>query len=140
MIMETTNPQTTETVNWQTAKLPKNRTSWKSYMHALLSALPKKHHDNYLEKLNTSIQFWKTKGGSLSPDMIKKLKKAGVKLEVGTSTNSKTDKLPVKMDYLDDTDIKGGQKIPTYKRVCICILKNDYSCTYMGFSEAKEKK
>ena len=33
------------------------------------------------------------------------------------------------MDYLDDIDIPAEFKeIPTYKRMCICILKNDHVC------------
>ena len=30
------------------------------------------------------------------------------------------------MEYLDDIDIPEFRELPTYKRVCICILKNDY--------------
>ena len=37
------------------------------------------------------------------------------------------------MEYLDDIDIPEFRELPTYKRVCICILKNDYYCKYMGF-------
>ena len=38
------------------------------------------------------------------------------------------------MDYLDDIDIAEFREIPTYKRMCICILKNDHACKYMGFA------
>ena len=41
------------------------------------------------------------------------------------------------MDYLDDIDIAEFKEIPTYKRMCICILKNDYVCKYMGFALTK---
>jgi len=42
------------------------------------------------------------------------------------------------MDYIDDVDLTEFQLIPTFKRVCICILKNDHSCKYMGFGMTKE--
>ena len=41
------------------------------------------------------------------------------------------------MDYLDDIDIKEFKEIPTYKRMCICIMKNDHLCKTMGFSLTK---
>ena len=45
------------------------------------------------------------------------------------------------MEYLDDIKISEFRELPTYKRVCICILKNDYHCKYMGFSlNTQEKK
>ena len=43
------------------------------------------------------------------------------------------------MDYLDDIDIAEFREIPTYKRMCICILKNDHACKYMGFALNKEE-
>lgn len=44
------------------------------------------------------------------------------------------------MEYLYDIDIAEFRGIPTYKGVCICIIKNDHVCKYMGFSSTKEKK
>ena len=32
------------------------------------------------------------------------------------------------------------KEIPTYKRMCICILKNDHVCKYMGFALTKKEK
>ena len=43
------------------------------------------------------------------------------------------------MGYLDDIDIPEFREIPTYKRMCICILKNDHACKYMGFALTKEE-
>ncbi len=43
------------------------------------------------------------------------------------------------MEYLDDIDIEEFKEIPTYKRMCICILRNDHTCKYMGFSLTKEE-
>jgi predicted phosphoadenosine phosphosulfate sulfurtransferase len=43
------------------------------------------------------------------------------------------------MDYLDDIDITQFKEIPTYKRMCICIIKNDHLCKYMGFSLTKDE-
>ncbi len=44
------------------------------------------------------------------------------------------------MEYLDDIDIEEFREIPSYKRMCICILKNDHICKYMGFSQTRSEK
>ena len=31
------------------------------------------------------------------------------------------------------------KSIPTYKRMCICIMKNDTTCKYMGFAQTKSE-
>ncbi len=43
------------------------------------------------------------------------------------------------MEYQEDIDIPEFREIPTYKRMCICILRNDHACKYMGFSPNKEE-
>lgn len=129
----------TKAMGWQSIKLPKGYT-WKKYMYFLLDTLPEETRANYLNKLDVSQQFWKARGGCLSLDTIRRLREAGVTIYVEKSTNYKTDKLPVRMDYLDDIDIPEFKEIPTYKRMCICILKNDHACKYMGFALNKEEK
>lgn len=128
----------TTAMGWREIKLPNGHT-WKSYMEFLLSTLPEHSADNYKKKLQKSIEFWKTRGGVLSKDVIKKLKKMKIPIEVKKETNYNTDKKPVCMDYLDDIDITEFTEIPTYKRMCICIMKNDHLCKYMGFSLTKNE-
>lgn len=128
----------TTAMGWKSITKPPNHT-WESYMHFLLKTLPEETRRGYLEKLSTSIKFWREKGGVLSKETIEELKAAGVKIEVLKSTAYKTDKLPVKMEYIDDIDIKDFNLIPTYKRMCITIMKNDHLCKYMGFSFTKSE-
>lgn len=118
--------------------LPKGYT-WETYMHFLLASLPENIRNNYMRKLSVSIHFWRTKGGCLADSTIQKLKEAGVKMEVMNSSNYKTTKRPVRMDYLDDVDIPEFKYLPTYKRMCVCILKNDHSCKYMGFAQNRQE-
>ena len=126
----------TTAMGWKSIKLPQGHT-WKSYMEFLLSTLPKEAAENYRKKLQKSQEFWRNKGGCLSPELVQKLIEQGVKLEYLDSTNYKTSKLPVLMDYLDDIDVEEFKEIPTYKRMCVCIMKNDHLCKYMGFSLTK---
>lgn len=43
------------------------------------------------------------------------------------------------MEYLDDIDISDFKNLPTFKRMCICILRNDHLCKYMGFALTKRE-
>ena len=113
--------------------------TWEGYMHFLLSTLPEPTRRNYLEKLSVSIRFWREKGGCLSEETIAKLQKAGIRIEVGDKSAYRTDKRPVRMEYLDDTDLPEFSQLPTFKRICICILKNDHACKYMGFSLTRKE-
>jgi predicted phosphoadenosine phosphosulfate sulfurtransferase len=118
--------------------LPPGHT-WESYMHFLLSSLPEETRLNYLQKLSVSINFWRHKGGCLSEDTIGKLQDCGIEIEVLDYSNYKTTKHPVRMEYQDDIDVPEFKDLPTYKRMCTCILKNDHQCKYMGFALTKKE-
>ena len=83
----------TAATGWQSVKLPKGMT-WEGYMHFLLSTLPERTRNNYLEKLSVSIRFWREKGGCLPDETIAKLQKAGIRIEIGGKSAYRTDKRP----------------------------------------------
>lgn len=128
----------TTAMGWNKITKPKHLT-WEQYMYFLLDTLPPATKQNYLDKLATSVKFWKERGGCLDDATIEKLRAAGVPLEVAEGSNYRTDKKPVKMAYLDDYDGKNFKEIPTYKRMCVCIIKNDHLCKYMGFALTKRE-
>jgi predicted phosphoadenosine phosphosulfate sulfurtransferase len=115
------------------------RHTWESFMYFLLSTLPEQTQRSYLQKLSVSINFWRNKGGCLSKEMINSLQNMGIKMKVQNRTNYKTDKRPVRMEYLDDIEITDFKSLPTFKRMCICILRNDHLCKYMGFALTKNE-
>jgi predicted phosphoadenosine phosphosulfate sulfurtransferase len=118
--------------------LPPGHT-WESFMHFLLSTLPEETQRNYRQKLSVSVNFWREKGGCLSDETIDGLRNMGIKIEVSDHTNYKTIKRPVRMEYMDDIDISDFKSLPTFKRMCICILRNDHLCKYMGFALTKKE-
>ena len=128
----------TKAMGWKNITKPKHFT-WKQYAMFLLETLPKETAENYRKKLETSIKFWRERGGVLSEEAIKDLEDAGIKFEVGNSTNYKTDKKPVRMEYIDEIDSRDFRLIPTWKRLCVTILKNDHVGKYMGFSQTKRE-
>lgn len=123
----------TTAMGWKSIKLPKGHT-WKSYMEFLLKTLPESASKGYREKLEISQDFWRETGGCLSSETIEKLKALNIPFSLGPKSNRKTDKIPVTMEYIDEIDIEEFREIPSYKRMCICIMKNDHLCKYMGFS------
>ncbi len=123
----------TTAMGWKSIKLPKGHT-WKSYMEFLLSTLPSDTASGYRKKLAISQKFWRETGGCLSSETISKLEALNIPFKFGPETNRQTDKKPVCMEYLDDIDIEEFREIPTFKRMCVCIMKNDHLCKYMGFS------
>jgi len=124
---------------WHSIKLPPNMT-WEGYLDFLLKTLPENTRKNYQRKLSVSMNFWRDKGGCLADETIRKLEKMGIPITVGDHSNYRTEKKPVRMEYLDDIDIPEFKELPTFKRMCICILKNDHTCKYMGFSLNKAEK
>ena len=128
----------TTAMGWKSISKPSNLT-WKEYLNFLLSTLPSKTRENYIKKFNTSIEFWNKKGGVLSEKTIEELRQNNVNFKIHSKGNYHTDKFPVTFDkYPDDLTVTNFKEVPTYKRMCVCILKNDHTCKYMGFSQTKE--
>lgn len=128
----------TKAMGWKNITKPVHFT-WQQYAMFLLDTLPQDTADGFRQKLATSIKFWREKGGVLSEQAKMDLEAAGINFEVGTATNYKTDKLPVRMEYADEIDSKEFSLIPTWKRLCVTILKNDHVGKYMGFSQTKRE-
>lgn len=128
----------TTAMGWKSIKLPPGHT-WKSYMEFLLSTLPEEVRENYLKKLEVSKKSWVV-GGAVDEKTIEELEKEGAPvIRTGKKGNrGNKDKEVIQFDdYLDDTTVTDFKRIPTYKRMCICIMKNDHLCKYMGFAPTK---
>jgi predicted phosphoadenosine phosphosulfate sulfurtransferase len=129
----------TKATGWRNIELPPGHT-WQSYVQFLLLTLPDETRKTYEEKFATSIEFWRNKGGVLSNETIDELKKIGIEIKENGKSNYHTDKTRVIFEaYPDDLEVKEFQSVPTYKRMAICIMKNDHLCKYMGFSQTQEE-
>jgi predicted phosphoadenosine phosphosulfate sulfurtransferase len=128
----------TTAMGWKSIRKPQHLT-WKEYCEFLLSTLPAKAAENYRAKLLTSIRFWRERGGVMDSQTIEQLQAEGVDLEL-VGHSYQTDKQAVRMDYQDDTGADDFQHVPTYKRMCVCIMKNDHLCKYMGFTLTKREQ
>lgn len=123
--------------------LPEGHT-WKTYVNFLLSTLPVETRKIYLKKFKSSKKYWTQKGGALPVEIINELDKIGLSFEkCGKPQNNRKYKKAHEVirffEYPDDIPIKNFRLIPSYKRMCITILKNDTSCLYMGFGPTKDE-
>ncbi len=133
----------TKALGYRNITLPEGHT-WKSYTMFLLATLPPKVRKNYIKRFKTSIQFWHTTGGGLEKKAVDELVEHGYDIKLNGVSNytvlkySKVVFLQKIPDHTDD--IKSTKDIPSWKRMCYCILKNDHICRFMGFGLTKEQR
>jgi len=133
----------TKAMGYREVSLPEGHT-WKSYTEFLLDTLPEQTSIIYKRKFGTSFEYWLVKGGALPVKVIMELEEVGVKLErlgkpCGKRKYSGEFEVVRFYEYPDDINLKDFRLVPSYKRMCVTILKNDTSCKYMGFGQTKDE-
>ena len=133
----------TKAMGYKQITLPQGHT-WKSYMKFLLDTLPEQTGKIYKRKFATSFEYWLEKGGALPVKIIEELEGQGVKMERLGKPRSKRQysgefEVVRFHEYPDNVTSKSFRMVPSYKRMCITILKNDTSCKYMGFGQTKDE-
>lgn len=133
----------TKAMGYKGISLPKNHT-WKSYVEFLLNSLPEETRKIYIKKFKSSLNYWMKTGGALPVSVIGQIKDSHLKFEIlGAPKNNRKYKQEYEVvrfiEYPDDAPNKNFRLLPSYKRMCITILKNDTSCQYMGFGQTKDE-
>lgn len=133
----------TKALGYRSLTLPEGHT-WESYTKFLLDTLPARIRNNYVKKFNTSIEFWHKTGGGLEEETIQELIDHGYHIRrngISNYTVMKSSRI-IFLDKIPDNtdDIKSTKDIPSWKRMCYCILRNDHTCRFMGFSLTKEQQ
>lgn len=133
----------TKAMAYRNLSLPKGHT-WKSYTQFLLVTLPPRIRNNYIRKFNKSIYFWHHVGGGLEEIVINELIEKGYRIKrngVSNYTIFKDSRIIFLDNIPDNTDdIRTTKGIPSWKRMCFCILKNDHICRFMGFGLTREQQ
>ena len=123
-------------------KLPKNYT-WKQFTEFLLKTLPPKTEAHYRERFNKFISYWKNTGCPVPDEQIQVLEsKYGDKV-INTKqygTRGSKDKYLIKFtEPLDELpELEGKDDFCTWRRMAMCIIKNDFVCKSLSFSITKE--
>lgn len=131
----------TKAMGFKDITVPKGHT-WKSYLDFLLDTLPEDTREKYRVKFESSIDYWLVKGGALLKETADELRAINAPCEfLGKPKRnvkySKNMELVKFNEYPDDIEVTDFKSVPSYKRMCIAILKNDYACKYMGFGLTK---
>lgn len=133
----------TKAMGYRSITLPEGHT-WKSYTQFLLNTLPARLRNNYAKKFNTSIHFWHETGGGLPEETIRELMEKGYHIRrngISNYTINKNSRIIFLGPIPDHTDdIKSTKDIPSWKRMCYCILKNDHTCRFMGFGLTRQEQ
>ncbi len=133
----------TKALAYRNMTLPDGHT-WESYTQFLLATLPTRLRNNYIKKFKTSIDFWHNTGGGLEEHVIQELLEHGYAIRrngVSNYTLMKNSRVVFLGKIPDHTDdIKSTKDIPSWKRMCYCILRNDHTCRFMGFGLTREQQ
>lgn len=83
--------------------------TWESFAHLLLESMPPQTKDHYEDKIAVFLHWWQVHG---YPDGIP-----------------------------DEADIhlEAAKKVPSWKRVCKALLRNDYWCKGLSFTQTKSE-
>ena len=76
--------------------------------------------------------------------MIEEIERCGYTIRrngVSNYTKDRKQRITFKGELPDNTDdVKSTIDIPSWKRMCYCILKNDHLCRFMGFGPSKQQQ
>jgi len=135
----------TSAMGWKNITKPEHFT-WKQYADFLLTTLPEVSKKKFLYHLDRLMKSWEDNGYGRNPRVIKGMIDEGIEIEK-TGEISKLCTKPdiyeivkIKSGFPDDTKIHTNFRIvPSWKSVCITIMKNDFGLTYMGVSRSKDQ-
>ena len=118
--------------------------TWHEYANFLLNTLPDDIRERFLTNIARFEKSWSEKGYGRNPRVIKEMEDEGILLE----HTGKISKLCTKPDIYEIVKIKNGipdetkisdfRHCPSWKAICITILKNDFTLQYMSVSRSKK--
>lgn len=83
--------------------------TWKQFAYSLVKSMPPKIRTHYANKIGIHIKWWKDRGYS--------------------------EGIPDEGDY----DLEILKKIPSWRRICKTLLRNDFWCKGLGFTQHKSE-
>lgn len=123
-------------------KLPKNHT-WESFTKFLLSTLPPETANHYKSKFDKFTKYWLEVGCPVQADHIKIMEEVCPNSIINThefSKRGKGDKEVVKFKEVVDEipGVDSKDDVLTWKRMAMCIIKNDFTCKSLSFGMTKD--
>ena len=81
--------------------------TWKSFANLLINSMPPKTQEHYKNKIYKFVKWWKERG-----------------YEEG---------IPDEADY----NLEQKKDVPSWRRICKCLLRNDYWCKGLSFTQQR---
>jgi len=128
----------TKMLGYKKVKLPKGHT-WRSYTSLLLATLPSAVALNYKEKFATFVKHWRRTGSAIKTSYMPKYAKLSGELSTRGHKNQPLvvfRKIPDHLPFWVEAKKMG----PSWRRMAICILKNDQLCRSLSFSQTKAQR
>jgi len=125
-------------------KLPKNHT-WKSFTMFLLDTLPEETANNYRTKFRKFTEYWMKTGCPMKVEHVDILENKYPEFIVNTHSpgnRGKGDKELIKFTGIPDEipGVDNQDDALSWKRMCMCIIKNDWVCKSLSFSITKDMR
>lgn len=130
----------TKAIGYRQVQLPPGHT-WKSYTKLLLASLPPDIRAHYTERFIKFMRYWHRYGCGLPEEAFDYLPPSAVVTD-RLSTRGKKDKRVVRYKRIEDHvdgEFEPKHYGPTWRRMAMCILKNDYLCKSLSFGQTKQQ-
>lgn len=130
----------TKAIGYRQVQLPAGHT-WKSYTKLLLASLPPATRANYVDRFVKFMRYWHRNGCGLPDEVLDKLPSSAVVTDA-LSTRGAKNKRVVRYKRIEDhldSDYESNHYAPTWRRMAMCILKNDYLCKGLSFAQTKNQ-
>lgn len=128
-------------LGYRKVNLPAGHT-WKSYTKLLLSTLPDELSEHYKKKFIKFMKYWNKKGCPVNDDFIGDDSIGAIVLDRLSTRGKKDKRLLVWKKINDKLDghYEAKKLAPTWRRMAVCILKNDHMCKSMSFGQTKNQQ
>lgn len=96
----------------------------------------------YEDKIEKSRWHWRVQGGARSAEFIRQLELEGWEIRrtnKPANRGHRVDELIYIDEMRDDTNVPEFKRAPSWKRVCVAIMKNDTTCLSMGFQRTADQ-
>jgi len=111
----------------------------------LLSTLPGDTKKKFEYHIDRYKKEWSEKGRGRNADVIRIMREEGLEVENTHAVCRRCTKpklyevVKIKSEFPDDTSIPDFRHLPSWKAICITIMKNDVALTYMGLGRTKDQ-
>ena len=132
--IQPTQPTIAKALRANLVQLPPGVPTWRAYTEQLLSQLPVESATAFRDRFTQSNTFWTTRGGTLTAGEVQALRNAGAQVVDHGLTGRSRQNHRVTVDVVPD-DVPGArvQRVPSWRRLAICVLKGDVTCRFLGF-------